>query len=111
MNKQILILKDRKCNFKAAQVLGGSDKGDRPCPGKKVETYLVEDCQNPTGVEQVQDAIEKIMIENGHAERPRSSSSTERSEPESEMNTRLMKIYEDLTFQEARITMSKERQH
>ncbi len=87
--------------FKAAQVLGGSDKETALALAKKVETYLVEDCQNPTpGVEQVQDAVEKIMIENGHARTAKEFIlyRAERTRIRN-MNTRLMKIYEDLTFQ------------
>ncbi len=90
--------------FKAAQVLGGSDKETALALAKKVETYLVEDCQNPTpGVEQVQDAVEKIMIENGHARTAKEFIlyRAERTRIRN-MNTRLMKIYEDLTFQEAK---------
>ena len=90
--------------FKAAQVLGGSDRETALALAKKVETYLVEDCKNPTpGVEQIQDAVEKIMIENGHARTAKEFIlyRAERTRVR-DMNTRLMKIYEDLTFKEAK---------
>ena len=54
--------------FKAAQVLGGKDHEMSEYLAKQVELYLLEVCHNsyPT-VEQVQDAVEKILIESGHA--------------------------------------------
>ena len=66
---------------------------------EKVQTRIIEsNIESPT-VEQVQDFVESVLIEAGHiriakqyilyrAERTRSR----------EMNTRLMKIYEDITF-------------
>lgn len=87
--------------FKAAQSVGGSDYNtslelaDEVCDmievkyGKK---YV------PT-VEQVQDLVEKVLMEEGHARTAKSyilyRSSRTRAR---EMNTNLMKIYEDLTF-------------
>ena len=52
--------------FKAAQVLGGRDRETAMYLAKQVELYLLEVCHNtiPT-VEQIQDAVEKILIENG----------------------------------------------
>ena len=49
--------------FKAAQVLGGKDHEMSEYLAKQVELYLLEVCHNsyPT-VEQVQDAVEKILI-------------------------------------------------
>lgn len=54
--------------FKAAQVLGGRDREMAMYLAKQTELYLLEVCHNqvPT-VEQIQDAVEKILIENGHA--------------------------------------------
>ena len=65
----------------------------------KVQSKLIEDNIETPTVEQVQDLVERILIESGHvriakqyilyrAERTRLR----------EMNTRLMKIYEDITF-------------
>ncbi|MDR3318411.1 MAG: anaerobic ribonucleoside triphosphate reductase [Clostridiales bacterium] len=53
-------------------------------------------------VEQIQDAVEKILIESGHAESAKKYIlyRADRSRVR-EMNTALMKIYEDLTFKDA----------
>ena len=54
--------------YKAAQVLGGRDRDMAQYLARQVELYLIEICHNeiPT-VEQIQDAVEKVLIENGHA--------------------------------------------
>ena len=54
-------------------------------------------------VEEIQDAVEKILIESGHARTTKEFIlyRAERTRVR-EMNTRLMKIYEGLTFQDAR---------
>ena len=56
--------------FKAAQVLGGKDHEMSEYLAKQVELYLLEVCHNsyPT-VEQVQDAVEKILIESQNCKR------------------------------------------
>ena len=90
--------------FKAAQVLGGKDKEMAMYLAKQTELYLLEVCHNkvPT-VEQIQDAVEKILIENGHARTAKEYIlyRAERTRVR-DMNTKLMKIYEDLTFKEAK---------
>lgn len=90
--------------FKAAQVLGGKDKDMANYLAKQVELYLLEICHNsaPT-VEQVQDAVEKILIENGHARTAKEYIlyRAERTRVR-DMNTKLMRIYEDLTFLDAK---------
>ena len=54
--------------FRAAQVLGGRDREMADYLAKQVELYLLEVCHNQIpNVEQIQDAVEKILIENGHA--------------------------------------------
>lgn len=80
-----------------------SDKDYARALADKVEAKLVEgDIETPT-VEQVQDMVENVLIENGHvrtaknyilyrAERTRSR----------EMNTRLMKTYEEITFKSSK---------
>ena len=90
--------------FAAAEVLGGTDKEMAGELAKQVELYLVEDCHNDTpSVEQIQDAVEKILIENGHARTAKEFIlyRAERTRVR-DMNTRLMKIYSDLTFKEAK---------
>ena len=90
--------------FKAAQVLGGNDYNMAQSLARQAELYLteVEHITTPT-VEEVQDAVEKVLIENGHARTAKEYIlyRAERTRIR-EMNTRLMKIYEDLTFKEAK---------
>ena len=90
--------------FKAAQVLGGRDREMSVYLAKQVELDLLEVCHNqvPT-VEQIQDAVEKILIENGHARTAKEYIlyRAERTRVRN-MNSKLMKIYEDLTFKEAK---------
>lgn len=89
--------------YKAAEVLGGKDKNTAHYLAKQVELYLAEVCKNTTpSVEQIQDAVEKVLIDNGHA-RTAKEFILYRSERTRvrDMNTRLMKTYEDLTFKDA----------
>lgn len=90
--------------FKAAEVLGGTDKDMARYLAKQVEIYLDEICHNDTPtVEQIQDAVEKILIENGHARTAKEFIlyRAERTRVR-DMNTRLMRIYSDLTFKDAK---------
>ena len=90
--------------FKAAQVLGGKDKDMAKYLARQTEVYLLERCHTPVpSVEQIQDAVEKILIENGHDRTAKVHilCRAERTEAR-DMNTKLMKIYEDLTFKEAK---------
>ena len=89
--------------YKAAKVLGGTDREMATYLAKQVELYLLEVCHNSTPtVEQIQDAVEKILIEAGHAKTAKEYIiyRAERTRVR-EMNTKLMRIYEDLTFKEA----------
>ena len=90
--------------YKAAQVLGGKDRDMAKFLARQVEVYLIEICHNevPT-VEQIQDTVEKVLIENGHARTAKEYIlyRAERTRVR-DMNTRLMKTYEDLTFKEAK---------
>ena len=67
--------------YKAAQVLGGNDYEMAQDLAEKVETYVENTIQGriPT-VEEVQDAVEHTLIENGHA-LPRNISSTGQNAP------------------------------
>ncbi|MGC2873029.1 anaerobic ribonucleoside triphosphate reductase [Ihubacter sp. mB4P-1] len=90
--------------FKAAQVLGGNDRDMAAYLARQVELYLLEVCHNSTPtVEQIQDAVEKILIEAGHARTAKEYIlyRAERTRVR-DMNTKLMHIYEDLTFKEAK---------
>ncbi len=89
--------------FKAAKVLGGDNYEMAQDLAHQVVLYLEQQYgeAEPT-VEQVQDAVEHILIKNGHS---RTSKEyilyrAQRTRVR-EMNTRLMKIYEDLTFKDA----------
>lgn len=90
--------------FKAAKVLGGRDREMAAYLARQVELYLLQICHNSTPtVEQVQDAVEKILIENGHARTAKEYIlyRAERTRVR-DMNSKLMHIYEDLTFKEAK---------
>ena len=89
--------------YKAAQVLGGNDYEMAQDLAEQVETYVENTIQGriPT-VEEVQDAVEHTLIENGHARTAKEYIlyRAERTRVR-EMNTRLMKTLEDLTFKDA----------
>lgn len=89
--------------YKAAAALGGKDEDTAMYLARQVELYLTQVCHNdmPT-VEQIQDVVEKILIENGHARTAKEFIlyRAERTRVR-DMNTRLMKIYEGLTFKDA----------
>lgn len=89
--------------YKAAQALGGTDEALALQIASDVLHYLEQE-QNlaaPT-IEQVQDGVEKILIRQGHARTAKEYIlyRAERTRVR-ESNTRLMKVYEDLTFQDA----------
>ncbi len=90
--------------FKAASVTGGKDYNTALSLAEKIVEYIEckLDKKVPT-VEEIQDAVEKVLIETGHA-RTAKEFILYRSERTRvrEMNTRLMKIYEDLTFKDAK---------
>ena len=89
--------------FKAATSIGGKDYNKAVELAEKV----IEEVENkyskgvPT-VEQVQDIVEKVLINCGHAKTAKKYIlyRAERSRAR-EMNTRLMKIFEDLTYKES----------
>ncbi|WP_029453529.1 anaerobic ribonucleoside triphosphate reductase [Clostridium algidicarnis] len=69
---------------------------------KKVANLLEEDEINIPTVEEIQDIVEKVLIENEYAKTAKAYIlyRAERTRVR-EMNTRLMKVYEDLTFKQA----------
>ena len=90
--------------YKAAEALGGRDKETAQKLAEKVEEYIVNDLKKETpSVEEIQDTVEKILIENGHARTAKEYIlyRAERTRIR-DMNTRLMKTYEDLTFKDAK---------
>lgn len=86
--------------FGAAQASGGQDHDMAQELAEQVKKTLEETAgtETPT-VEQVQDTVEKVLIESGHARTAKEYIlyRNERTRVR-EMNTRLMKVYEDLTF-------------
>ncbi len=90
--------------YKAAQAVGGSNYDEAMEIARKVCVMIEEvyGSEVPT-VEQVQDIVEKVLVEEGHAKTAKAyilyRSNRTRSR---EMNTRLMKVYEDLTFTSAK---------
>ena len=90
--------------YKAAQSLGGRDHDLSLEIAQEVEDYLLDVCHNQVpSVEQIQDAVEKVLIENGHARTAKEYIlyRAERTRAR-DMNTKLMRIYEDLTFKDAK---------
>ena len=87
--------------FGAAQASGGQDYEMARSLAEQVEKALEASVgeEIPT-VEQIQDTVEKVLIESGHARTAKKYIlyRNERTRVR-EMNTRLMKVYEDLTFQ------------
>lgn len=89
--------------FKAAQSVGGSDQEEALIlAGKVVDMLMEQNLTSPT-VEQIQDCVEKVLINEGHASTAKAYIlyRSERTRAR-EMNTRLMKVYEDLTFKSAK---------
>jgi len=90
--------------FKAAQSVGGKDYAEAMKLSELVAKKLDEQYKEsvPT-VEQVQDTVEKVLVETGHARTAKAyilyRSQRTRAR---EMNTRLMKTYENLTFKSSK---------
>ena len=89
--------------YQAAQSLGGSNYETAVMLAIEVENHL-EEClgtESPT-VENIQDAVEAVLIDRGHARTAKEFIlyRAERTRVRN-MNTHLMKIFENLTFQDA----------
>lgn len=91
--------------FKAAQAVGGSDYDEAmalACEvSERIEAESAASGEVPT-VEGIQDMVERVLVKHGHARTAKEYIlyRAERTKIR-EMNTRLMKIYEDLTFKSA----------
>ena len=95
------IKKIEKAIFKAAKAVGGKDKELAKSLALKVEENLVNIAE-PT-VEEIQDVVEKTLINEGHAATAKEYILyREERTRNREMNTRIMKTYEKLTFQDAK---------
>ena len=89
--------------YQAAKALGGSDRGMAQRLAGEAVAYLEEQGLHRPGVEQIQDAVEHTLIENGHARTAKEFILYRaRRTRVREMNTKLMRIYEDLTFRDAK---------
>lgn len=90
--------------YKAASATGGRDYDTALKLAEKVVDYIEKklDKKAPS-VEEIQDAVEKVLMESGHARTAKEFIlyRAERTRIR-EMSTRLMKVYEDLTFKEAK---------
>ncbi len=89
--------------FKAAQALGGSDREMAKSLAHEVVAYInSHEYDGYPTVEEVQDAVEKVLVDHGHARTAKEYIlyRADRTRVR-DMNTKLMKVYEDLTFTDA----------
>lgn len=91
--------------YKAARAVGGNDYESAENLAEKVCEMLEKEnfnSANPPTVEHVQDTVEKVLVENGHARTAKAYILYRADRTRiREMNTGLMRIYEDLTFKPA----------
>lgn len=90
--------------FKATRAAGKEDYATAMVLAEKVVEQLHNDPNKKVpSVEEIQDVVERVLIEEGHARTAKEYIlyRAERTRVR-EMNTRLMKIYEDLTFKESK---------
>lgn len=88
--------------YKAAQSVGGHDYDEALTLAGKVCDIANKSLENPT-VEEIQDIVEKVLVEEGHTKTAKAYILYRSGRTKArEMNTRLMKIYEDLTFKSAK---------
>lgn len=88
--------------FKAAKAVGGDNMQLAEELSVKVEAHLLGRGITTPSVEEIQDAVERTLIECGHTRTAKEYIlyRSERSRVR-EMNTRLMKVFEELTFKDA----------
>ncbi len=89
--------------FAAAKALGGNDREMALDLTNQVVNFVTENYkETPPTVEEIQDIVERILIENGHARTAKEYIIYRARRTQTrDMNTKLMKIYEDLTFKDA----------
>lgn len=90
--------------FKAAQAVGGNNYDEAMEIASKVCEYIEQHTSKKVpSVEEIQDAVEKILVEDGHAKTAKAYIlyRADRTRVR-EMDTRLMRVYEDLTFKTAK---------
>ena len=92
--------------YKAASAVGGKDFNSALALAEEVCRILDEKATKSAkipSVEDVQDTVEKVLVENGHAKTAKAFILYRANRTRiREMNTTLMKTYEDLTFKSAR---------
>ena len=90
--------------FKAASAAGGKDYATALSLAEKVVEYLENTLDKKIpAVEEIQDAVEKTLIESGHAQTAKEFILYRADRTRiRDMNNRLMKIYQGLTFQDAK---------
>ena len=89
--------------FNSAKALGGNDRAMAESLAEETVKYLEENVSDKEpSVEQIQDAVETVLIKNGHSRTAKEFIlyRAERTRIR-EMNTRLMKTFEDLTFKDS----------
>ena len=90
--------------FKAAQAVGGSDHEE----AAQIAAQVCQECEakcsdNPPTVEQVQDIVEKVLIERGHAQTAKAYILYRYDRTRArEMKTNLMTVLNELTFHSAK---------
>lgn len=90
--------------YKAARAIGGTDHDMAEELAERVVEYVENTLgiERP-GVEQLQDAVEKILVDSGHTRTAKEFILyRDKRSRVREMNTNLMKVYEDLTFKSAK---------
>lgn len=97
--------------FKAAQAIGGKDYDSALNLAYTVAEEVEKECaltDEPPTVEQIQDIVEQTLMNMGHSRTAKEYIlyRAERTK-QREMNTRLMRIYEDITFQDSKDSDSK----
>jgi len=90
--------------FKAASVSGGKDYNTAMELAEKVVDYIESTHgKKIPDVEEIQDTVEKVLIEAGHARTAKEFILYRADRTRTrEMNTRLMKVFEELTFKDAK---------
>lgn len=89
--------------YKAAESIGGSDYDEALEIAGRVCDHIESAGKKIPTVEEIQDAVEKLLIEEGHAATAKAYILYRANRTRvREMNTKIMKIYEDLTFASAK---------
>ncbi len=90
--------------FKAAKAVGGSDYAEAESVAEEVCRICERQCgDNPPTVEQIQDLVEKVLIERGHAQTAKAYILYRYDRTrEREMKTSLMNVLNELTFHSAK---------